>query len=150
MIELPDPKSPPSKMDMLVFGPDCCRHPLLGCIIGHGNGTPEEQARSFLLSLRNATIHKVAGRAGDLSEDEFRTKWRALLEWEKTNSVQMPKPIVGHPMALGHDAERDRQAHMAEQYRIDRERQQAAAQQAAQKLRDAEAALIERHGKPVH
>jgi hypothetical protein len=92
--EFPNPKSPPSPMDKLAMGPDCARHPLLGCIIANNGTPPGDQARNYLLSLYEATVHKVAGRAGDLSEDEFRTKLRELEEWEKTNSVQMPAPSV--------------------------------------------------------
>ena len=79
-------------MDMLAMGSDCVRHPLVGCIIANNGTPPGDQARSYLLSLYNATVHQVAGRAGDMSEDEFRTKLRELEEWEKTNSVQVPAP----------------------------------------------------------
>jgi hypothetical protein len=128
MIELPDPNgslAPPSKADQQVYRVDCCRHPLLGCIIGYGNGPPHEQARNYLRSLRNATVHQTAGRAVDLSDAEFRDLWRRLEAWEAAgNTVHMPPRIAGHTTALGRDAEADRQAHMAEQYRIESERQQ--------------------------
>lgn len=83
---------------------DSIPHPLLGplgCRIGHGNGTPEDQARNFLRSLRQATIHQIALRTGpDLSEEEYRDCLAKLTEWEKHNAVQLPPPAfpVGHRM----------------------------------------------------
>lgn len=69
MIELPNPKCPPNQMDKLVFGADCARHPLLGCIIGHGNGPPDEQARNFVRSLL---------KSGQVTETEFKDLWAGL------------------------------------------------------------------------
>jgi hypothetical protein len=71
MIELPNPKCPPTRMDKLAKGVDCARHPLLGCIIANNGTPPGVQARNFLLSLRDATIHQTVGRAGDLSQAGF-------------------------------------------------------------------------------
>ena len=94
MIELMNPKCPPTKMDKLVHGEDCVRHPLLGCIISQAGSPPGVQARNYLISLRQATIQQIAGRAGDLSEAEFRDLLSQLEAWEKTNSVQMPPRIL--------------------------------------------------------
>lgn len=96
MVDLfPDPKSPPNEMDMLAKGRDCARHGLVGCIIANNGVPPGEQARNFLRSLADATLHGVAGRAGDLSLDEFRTKMRELEEWERNGGVvEMPAPII--------------------------------------------------------
>jgi hypothetical protein len=77
---------------MLAMGGDCARHPLLGCIIANNGTSPGDQARSFLISLHNATFHKVAGRADDFTDADYR-EWMAKLEaWEKTNAVPLPPP----------------------------------------------------------
>jgi hypothetical protein len=95
MIELPDPKRTPTptQMDKLAMGADCAIHPLLGCVIANNGTAPEQQARNYLISVRQTTIHQIAGRAGDLSEAEFRDLLHQLEQWEKTNSVKMPGPI---------------------------------------------------------
>jgi hypothetical protein len=92
MAELfPDPNSPPSQADMLAMGPDCVRHPVVGCIIANNGTPPEDQARSYLRSLRIATQQQIAGRAGDLSEDDYQAKLAALVAWEAAgNFVSMP------------------------------------------------------------
>ena len=95
MIEMPDPKSPPNKMDCLVHGgPDCARHPIItACIVGHGNGDPGEQARNYLRSMLNA---------GKMSEQEFKDWWRELVAWENAgNKVNMLAPLsaADHPYA---------------------------------------------------
>lgn len=94
LVELPDPRSPPSRLDRLARGEDCTRHPVLGCIISHGNGSSEEQARSFLQSLWGAArVSFVTGETE--SEREWRLAkiqaelqewWRRLEEWEKRMS----------------------------------------------------------------
>jgi hypothetical protein len=78
-------------MDLLAMGPDCTRHPLLGCIIANNGTPPGIQARSFLFSLRDATIHQVAGRAGDLSQDEYLDLLHKLDAWEKAGGVVRPR-----------------------------------------------------------
>lgn len=139
MVDWPDPNvplAPPTKMDELVYGADCTRHPLLGCIIGHGNGAPEEQARNFLISLRNATFHKVAGRAHDLSEEEFRAKWRELEAWEAAgNFVQMRPRLDGYPTNV---------------VRPPRPAPNRAELEQAITRAVAAAAMVERGDKPVH
>jgi hypothetical protein len=93
MIEFPDPRTLPSKMDQLVAGVDCARHPLITtCIISQNGTPPEQQVRNHLLSLRQATLQDVFPRnkALDLTEDEFRILWKKLELWEKSNSVAMP------------------------------------------------------------
>jgi hypothetical protein len=100
---VPDPKGPPNKMDQLVYGADCARHPLLGCIIGHGNGDPNDQARNFLLSLRDATVHQTAGRAGDLSQAEYLGLLRELEAWERAgNQVKLPPRAIAIDHPLNH------------------------------------------------
>jgi hypothetical protein len=88
MLELPDPKSPLDKNEQLVFGVDGCRHPLLGCPLGHGNGKPEDQASNFLRSLLTS---------GQATQNEFVDLSRQLLAWEESNSVVMP-PAIGDTM----------------------------------------------------
>jgi hypothetical protein len=96
MIELPNGKCPPTRMDQLAKGVDCARHPLLGCIIAQNGTPPEEQARNFLRSLRSATVHQVAGRAGDLSDAEFKDLWSRLEQWEANGGkVELPPPARG-------------------------------------------------------
>jgi hypothetical protein len=87
-----------NKMVAAVFGADATVHPLLGCTIGHGNGTPEQQARNWLWSRRKATMHNIAGRDRtlDLTEAEYRKLLGDLAVWEKTNCVAMPPPILGY------------------------------------------------------
>jgi hypothetical protein len=97
---VPDPKAPPSRMDRLVYGADCARHPLLGCIIGHGNGDLKEQARNFLRSLRSATVHQTVGRAGDLSEAEFLALFRHLEQWHAAGGkIELPPAHVNFEFA---------------------------------------------------
>jgi hypothetical protein len=89
--QFPDPNVPPaspSKMDRLAMGEDCCTHPLLGCIIGHGNGPVGDQARSYLISLLNG---------GQINAADYQAKLLELTVWEQTNSVQMPAPLSGYP-----------------------------------------------------
>jgi hypothetical protein len=89
----PDPRSPPTPADMLAMGPDCVRHPVIGNICANNGTPPGDQARSFLWSLRNATINQVAGRAGDLSDADYQAKLAALAAWETAgNFVSMPAP----------------------------------------------------------
>jgi hypothetical protein len=128
------------------MGEDCARHPLIGNIVSN-NGVPaEQQTRDYLLSLYNATFHKIAGRSGDFTADDLR-EWSAkLAEWHKTNTVSMPSRIVGHPIAVGLDDEAKRQAHMAKQYTEQKLRDEEAAA-AAQQLRDAEAAAVGRSAR---
>jgi hypothetical protein len=92
MINLPDPKAPPNKLDKLALGPDCSRHPLVGCIIANNGVGAGAQARNYLWSLRNATIHQILGRDGDMSHDEYLGFLYRLSVWEQTNHVPMPPP----------------------------------------------------------
>jgi hypothetical protein len=98
MIEFPAPTCPPTAADRLSKGVDCCRHPAVpGCIVANNGTPPGQQARNYLLSLRQATIHQVAGRAGDLSEEEFKDLFRKLLAWEAAgNAVAFPAPAIDH------------------------------------------------------
>jgi hypothetical protein len=106
MIELPDPRSPPSRMDQLAAGVDCIRHPLIGNIVSHGNGTPQEQAENFLHSLRLAnqvshvTHETEAERQWRVAKiDAELCEWLARLKkWHKTNTVHMLSPLAGHPV----------------------------------------------------
>jgi hypothetical protein len=84
MVELPDPKSPLTRAEELVHGVDAVCHPLLGIPIGWGNGPVIEQARNFLRSKRDS---------GEITEAEFQALARALIAWEKTNTVNMGRPI---------------------------------------------------------
>src|SRR5262249_885766 len=99
-INLPDPKSPPSKMDQQALGCDCYRHPLVGNVCAQ-NGTPAGvQARNFLGSLYHATEHQIAGRPGDMSKAKYLEWLHKLDAWEKAgNQVNMP-PVASdaqHP-----------------------------------------------------
>jgi hypothetical protein len=90
-------------MDMLSMGPDCARHGFLGCIIANNGTPPEQQARNFLLSLRLATIHEVAGRAGDLSHAEYLELLRQLSAWEAAgNTVKLPPRVTAADHPLNH------------------------------------------------
>jgi hypothetical protein len=108
LINLPDPRAPPNELDKRVYGVDCCRHPVLGIPIGHGNGTPGQQARSFLHSIwKAAEVSSVTGETESEREwrlqkiaAELREWWRRLEEWEKTNVVVMPPPLTGYPLSL--------------------------------------------------
>jgi hypothetical protein len=108
LINLPDPRATLSRMDKLAMGADCTRHPLLGCVIGHGNGTPEQQARNFLHSIWNAArVSFVTG------ETEGEKKWRLqkiqaelqewmnkLETWERSNVVVLPQPHASYPVSI--------------------------------------------------
>jgi hypothetical protein len=74
-------------MDMLTHGPNCWRHPVAGVIIGETGGTPAEQVRNYLYSLREATIQQRAGRPGDLSHEEHLALLRKLEQWEKEQTT---------------------------------------------------------------
>jgi hypothetical protein len=101
MTNWPDPRTPPNKLDRLALGPDCCRHSLItGCIIAQ-NGVPAGiQARAYLFSLRNATIHEIPGREVDMSHAEY-VEWMQKLDaWEKSGGVvKLPPRAVSadHP-----------------------------------------------------
>jgi hypothetical protein len=85
-----NPRDALSKLDMQAMGCDATRHGLLGCVIGHGNGTPEQQGRNFLYSLLNG---------GHMTQDEYVTWMRKLIVWEQTNSVHLPPAVIpaDHP-----------------------------------------------------
>lgn len=98
-IELPDPTrplAPPSKMDKLALGPDCYRHPFIGNICTQNGGPPGQQARNYLAAILKASFHKTAGRQQDLTKTEYDDLLRRLTEWERTNSVFIPPPILGY------------------------------------------------------
>lgn len=98
-----NPKDALSRMDMLVKGPDACRHGLLGCVIAQNGTPPEQQARNFLYSLRRATIENIAGRDRnlDLNEAEYQHWLARLAKWEQTNTVSFPPRAraLDHPRA---------------------------------------------------
>jgi hypothetical protein len=98
MMEFPAATCPPTRMDQLVHGVDCVRHPIItGCIVSQKGGTPGQQARNYLLCLRDATIHQRAGRAGDLSHAEYLDLLRQLEQWEAAGGkVNLPSPILGY------------------------------------------------------
>jgi hypothetical protein len=85
--ELPDPHSPLTKAEELVFGVDAVRHGLLGIPIGHGaGGDAKEQARNFLRSKRDS---------GQITEAEFQELANKLIAWEDAgNSVNLGSPIM--------------------------------------------------------
>jgi hypothetical protein len=93
---------------MLGMGPDCVRHGFLGCIIANNGTPPGDQARSYLLSLREANrVSHVTGETAAEREwrvqkfdAEIREWFRRLEEWEKTNVVVMPQPITGYPVSI--------------------------------------------------
>ena len=93
MVEWPDlsrPTAPPTRADELTHGVDCIRHAFLGCIINHSSGTPEQQARNYLLSL---------AKSGAISRDEFQAKMRGLEMWERSNFIVMPPRLAGFPVS---------------------------------------------------
>jgi hypothetical protein len=108
LVDLPDPRAPVSRMDMLAMGADATRHGLLGCVLGHGNGSTEEQARNYLRSLWNAAeVSSVSGETP--AERQWRVEkikaelsewYRRLEAWERGNVVVMPQPVAGHPASI--------------------------------------------------
>jgi hypothetical protein len=94
MLELTDPKSPLTPAEQLVHGVDATRHGLLGIPVGHTGGSPHEQAKNFLRSLREATASNVTGRQCDLSQDEFVYWMRELDAWHQTHEVTLPAPVM--------------------------------------------------------
>jgi hypothetical protein len=63
-MRLLDSRREPTEADRRVMGEDCGIHGFLGIAIGHGNGTPGEQARNFLKFCFDATIFQAAWRFG--------------------------------------------------------------------------------------
>jgi len=90
-MNLPDPNRTPSKLDKLSMGPDCAVHPLVGNIVAQNGVPPGVQTRDFLAALRHATVQKISGRDGDMSESEFDEWMHRLDAWEAAgNKVQFP------------------------------------------------------------
>jgi hypothetical protein len=141
MLEFPDPKSPPSRMDKLAMGEDCCRHKLLGCVLANNGTPPGEQARSYLHSIWNAAeVSFVTGETEDERQwrlakirAELREWFRRLEEWEKTPLSRPPPPTPRLTAASNAEVKK------LEKLRVVRRDEVAAA-----------AALTERQGKMTH